>query len=164
MAIFKFEVVPIVYVWILLSSHVENMDSLILSHHPSLLSITLYRSSKLHPVPALCWCVKSLLISQYWYDHVEGPKDVRHLLVHPCYYSSAQYILFILFEWFVEWVQGAVQLQFCWVLLPGLVQKLHTVFLCSYQAFSSGISLASKWCNHTVVLIWLLLGKVSVLF
>ena len=46
-----------------------------------------------------------------------------------------------------------------------ICSKQHTVFLYSfYLAFSLGILLKSKLCNHTVVLTSLQLGKIPVLF
>ena len=43
--------------------------------------------------------------------------------------------------------------------------KQHVASLCSsHQAFSQNVSLDFKWCNHTVVLTWLQLGRIPNLF
>ena len=51
---------------------------------------------------------------------------------------------------------------FCWVLLWS---NQHATSLCGlHLAFSPGISLESKWCNHTVILTWLQLERIPILF
>ena len=43
--------------------------------------------------------------------------------------------------------------------------KQHAAFLCSFhQSFPPCILLKFKWCNHTVVLTWLELGRIPILF
>ena len=61
------------------------------------------------------------------------------------------------FMWMVCKIVGvAVYPLFCRMLLPGFVQNtIHLVF--------PGILLESKWCNHTIVLTQLLLGRVLIL-
>ena len=65
----------------------------------------------------------------------------------------------------VRWGLMAIQLLFCRVLLPEFVrncmQHSWKVFI---WFFSPSSMLASKWCNHRVVLTWLQLGSIPILF
>ena len=58
--------------------------------------------------------------------------------------------------------QVALQLAFCRVLLPELVQNSRQQFLCSsHLTFSLYVSLKSKWCIYTIVLTWVQAQKNS---
>ena len=56
-----------------------------------------------------------------------------------------------------------VQLLFCRVLLPGFVKKNSSLHPSFHRAFPLVVSLKSKWCNQTRVLIRLQLGRIIVL-
>ena len=69
-------------------------------------------------------------------------------------------VLLILLERFARW--ESVQLLCSLGTAFRICSKQSIIFLCSFHlAFSPRVSLKSKWCNHTVVLSWLQLGKSS---
>ena len=52
-----------------------------------------------------------------------------------------------------------------WATVSRIYSKMPATFLCSsHVAFTIGVSLESKWCNHTVVMTRLYLARIPVLF
>ena len=64
---------------------------------------------------------KFLLVSQYWYVHVQGSMEEYYLWVCLCFYSSVLHVLFILLGWFLRWEVSGQTTVVLEVLLPGLV-------------------------------------------
>ena len=76
-----------------------------------------------------------------------------------CFTCSAQNVLLILIEWFIRWeVSGRTAVDFY-----STAFRISSKYFNSNLAFSAGVSLITKCCNHTVVLTQLQLGKIPVL-
>ena len=129
-----------------------------LSHHPSLKSIALWRSSRLHIVFPESWC-KSLLVGQHWHVHMQESLRKRRLWVGPCISCHTPYVLFVLLEWEAD-SRTAVVL---WGVASRISSGQHAGFLCSFhEAFSLCILLVSIWCIHIVVWIFILLYEYTI--
>ena len=106
---------------------------------------------------------KSFLVGQHWHIHVYESIRERSLWFRPKFSSNAWPVLCVLFSWFVRWqVSGRTA-----AVLLGVASssKQHVTFSSnSHLIFSPDISLASRWCICTVVLIQPQLGRNVVLF
>ena len=67
------------------------------------------------------------------------------------------------FTWLIWEIRGKWLYSCCFEgTASRICSKLHTALSCSFHlAFFPGILLQSKWCNHTVVLIWLQLRRIT---
>ena len=90
---------------------------------PSLLSISLRRSSTQHPVSAH----KSLFIEQQW--HVQEWASIRENpeWIHTYFFSSAVNILFVLIEWFVKSGPAGCTAAILWGVASRICSKQHAV-------------------------------------
>ena len=99
---------------------------------------------------------KILFLSQHWCVHLEKSIHKGCLWIRPYFTSCTQHVLLAFLGWFARWdvnghsaavLEGAVS----WI-----CSKQHAESMCNFHnAFSPGVLLKSKGCNHTIVLTWL---------
>ena len=76
-----------------------------------------------------------------------------------------QHILLVFRWWFVRWEVSGRITDVLFGTASRICSKLSASFFCSFHlTFSPSISLNSKWCNHTILLTRLTLGRNPVLF
>ena len=128
----------------------------------SLSSIAISRSSKLYRASALMWWMKVFTSHPTMVCLYIGV----HLWVCSYVTTSAQYILFILIEWFVRWeVSARTAASLSDTATSRTCSKQHVAFLySSLLAFSPIASLMFRWCNHTEGPTQSQLGRIPVLF
>ena len=135
-----------------------------LSLHPSLSSIALVRSTKLHPVSAQSWC-KEVLSDRLTLARSSIGVQRKMSLMSPCLIlqeCSACHVSLtgMVFE---MWVSGRIA-AVLWGVASRICSKQHVAFLRrSHLVFSSSVLLTSMCCIYTVVLTQRQLGK-NVLF
>ena len=139
--------------------------SLTVSRHFSLSFIASGRSSRLHPVSSNSCCMYVLagrLVLARPYEGVHRSTSLMSssLLLQQCPACLVRltWIVFLMGgRWPYSWCFVGCYCQDLLILLAS--------FLCSYRlASSTAVSLASKWCIHTAVSTWPLLGRNCVSF
>ena len=117
--------------------------------YPSLLTIFLGKSSRWYRVSGVSMCWSPLKNIAY-----------KLILTSPAVPSiSCSFYLFV--RWEVNGCTSAV----LWCAASRICSEQHVTSLCtSHLAFSPGILLKFKWCDHTIVLSQLQFGKIPILF
>ena len=100
---------------------------------------------------------KFLLVSQYLCVHVRMSLISLSLL----FQQFPAYIIWMVCMMWCKWPHSCCFVGCCF---QDLFKTAHCILFWFHVAFSVGISLKSKWCNHTVVLTQLQLGRIPVLF
>ena len=106
-----------------------------------------------------------MLIRQLWCVHVLEFMGEYYLWVCPCFFQQCPAYLDRLLLMVCEMGVSGGTAAVLWGATSRICSKWHTAFLCSsHLAFSPSVSLASCWCNHTVLLMHLQVGRIPVLF
>ena len=77
------------------------------------------------------------------------------------------YLIWMIYEMGDKWLYRDCFVAFCFQDLFKSSTSYYFLQIClnlPILLFSPGVLLKSKWCNHTVVLTWLLLKRISILF
>ena len=102
-----------------------------------------------------------LLVGQHWCGLVKRSIWECCLWVH-LYFQTC----FVHLTWMVCEMRGKWSYSCCFVscCFQELFKRACSILVKSHLVFSQGILLKSKWCNHTVILTWLQLGRIILYF
>ena len=131
---------------------------LTLPHHLFLSVIALGKSSKLH-----CVCIELMNISFCLSDNT-GVSMCRNQLDNITYEFVFISPVLTCLTWIVFEMEGIWPYSCCFVgcCFKDFFKTACSILVSFPSIFSPGVSLKSKWCNHTIVLIWLQLERIPI--